>query len=376
MFATARVDSVESESRPIKTFLNSGFTAFSNEILDNLILKLPWAQARLLIVICRFSTGYLREWCYIGEQKLIDITDLSRSSLYSAKIALQRAGIIEINHSKRGHCLYRLHYRYQALKTASEGTVQLSGPSTVQSTGPMKESKDNLKMYHDHHHDEPINSNDDEFLLNSFSNWKCSRFSEPSPGVEEVSSVEVETEPLCVSRSPQLNPTSSLTRRLLEVGVNAFMARRMVQTHSEALIFAALERLKLAESIKNPAAYLVSELSRGGYAPPSNPLKGITEKHEQIHHRRRTEKLQEERTREASNQAAVTLQLERFQQLPPLQRDLVLRSLHEQAERERFHRLPGWGPEHPVWKGLLAEIVRLREERASLSNPLSQGAYR
>jgi len=364
--ATARIDSDESQSRPIKTFLHSGFTALSNEILDNLILKLSWAEARLLIVICRYSTGFLREWCYIGEHKLLETTTLSRSSLYAAKVALSQKGIIEINHTKRGQCLYRLDARYQALKTGSEGTVQSTGPSPVQSTGPMKDSKENLSMYNNHHHAKTVND-DDNFSLIPFSNWSKSKFTASSPTVEPPVAAEepVKAEAVPPARPPR--PTSSLTRHLMDVGVNGFMARRLVQTHSQDLIQAALERLKVIGTIKNPAAYVVSEISRGGYAAPVNPAKVIAIKHEQLHHRRQTEKQQEEQAREASNLAAVTSQLERFQQLPPLERDIVLRSLHDQAEREKFNRLPGWGPEHPVWKGLLAEIVRVRSERSQMS---------
>lgn len=146
-------------------------------------------------------------------------------------------------------------------------------------------------------------------------------------------------------------------KRLKAAGVSQFEAHRFARACSPAVIEAALTRAR-GPGIRNPAAYLARELAAGGFAPPAvDHDKVLRERHDQVARRRRAARQSEAVAAERSSWATQAA-CDRFEQLPETEKRRILALHREQAERDSFCRVAGWGPGHPLWRGLLAEVMR------------------
>ena len=335
----------------ITAHFKPGFTAYSNVLVDSgLVGQLKPTELALYIVIGRFSTGFLRFHAIIGEQKLMELTGASRTALYEAKAGLVRRGLIKVTHTKTGICCYELEQFVQPMVTksssASNSLKSVSPPPSAPPEGDPSAQADPYKEFkeiQDQQHPVPTApvSNDADFIDHSR------------------------------SRGPGIDGTlrTGLVARLKGLGVDEFMAHRLVKTSSAEIITRAIDRLQTV-AVTNPAGYLVSEITRGGYRDRVDPNKAQREFQREVHEKRLAERLRENQQAQKSQEQADLL-LAQFAALPTeLQLDFR-HQVQEQAEREGFTRMRGWGETHPVWRGLLAEL--LRQNLASDKQSCAQG---
>ena len=325
----------------VTALLKPGFTALSNGLIDSgLLAKLTRIELALFLVLCRFSTGFLRLQATIGEQKLCELTGASPASLYEAKKGLVGHGLITISHTKTGRCLYQLAKWLQPILTRGEAIEPPIKPvwaKTLHSAGvdpsTQLESYKEFKEIQNQHIAQPQPlSTDDELLQSDIKHLAAVPASKP------------------VDASLGL-----LVSRLRHLGVNEFMAHKLAKSASEKVIENALERVKTIQTT-NPAGYLVSEISRGGYQEKPDPNKAQREFHREIH-----EKRQKERELTAQANQAAELRAEQLMQLyrdlPSVRQTELTEQVRQQAQSEGFTRIPGWGEGHPAWRGLLIEAL-------------------
>lgn len=323
---------------PVTAILKPGFTALSNALIDSgLLAQLKPTEVNLFLVLARFSTGFLRLQAVIGEQKLLELTGASQSSLYEAKKSLVQRGLITIAHTRTGRCLYQLGKLFQPLMTPGEQPQPAAKPVWARPSGQLEanpseqpESYKEFKEIQDQHHPVPDtpDPNDDALLVSN------------RGGVTG----------------------GSLVERLKQLGVNEFMAHRLTKSKPPEIIERAIQRVRTLE-VTNPAGYLVSEILRGGYHEKPDATKAQRDLHREIQEKRQAERLKlEQQHQQSQNQAEQLWQT--FLALP-LGHQLELKQrIQTQAEREGFARLRGWGEEHPTWRGLLLEEFQLWQASA------------
>lgn len=319
---------------PITAILKPGFTALSNALIDSgLLAQLKPTEVNLFLVLARFSTGFLRLQAVIGEQKLLELTGASQSSLYEAKKGLVQRGLITISHTRTGRCLYQLGKLFQPLLTPGEQPEAVAKPVWSKPSGQLEanpseqpESYKEFKEIQIQHHPVPAapNPNDDDLLG-----------SEVRGGVTG----------------------GSLVERLKQLGVNEFMAHRLIKSKPPEIIERALQRVRTLE-VANPAGYLVSEILRGGYHDKPDVTKAQRDFHREVHEKRQAERLKLEQQHQQSQSQAEQL-WQRFLSLPSGHQLELKQKIQSQAEREGFSRLRGWSEEHPTWRGLLLEEFQI-----------------
>lgn len=336
----------EIQEPDVTSFFDAPFTAISNCLMESIYTD-PDANpaTRLLVFIARFSTGYLKSEIVLTESFIVETTGMSRSSVYKAKKELLDAGKITISYTQTGNCVYRLVTELQCLKAASarhtprEKAEKRWGSAAKDHTRPRVETPTNKEIKENIDQQHP----DSDLMADS-------------------TPVQRRNDDVSVDKNSQLLATGpSLADQLKIWGVSEFMAYKLTRNHNEEVIFQALSRVKQA-AVENPAGYLVSEILRGGYGQPiKDPTKAARLDHEKIHHLRRTEREQEEQAREQAS-SRVSAILHRFESLQPDRQRELCSQLQAQAQQEGFTRFPGWGETHPLYRGLLAEIVARSEE--------------
>ena len=152
---------------------------------------------------------------------------------------------------------------------------------------------------------------------------------------------------------------NDVTKRIMAAGVSELEARRFARDCNPAIIEPALQRAR-GPGIRNPAAYLARELAQGGFAPPVDRGKMLRDRHEQVARQRRAVRQSDAADAERSA-GATQAACERFERLPEPEKRRVLAQHREQAERDSFCHVSGWGPGHPLWRGLLAEVMQRAE---------------
>ncbi|MBS2033585.1 hypothetical protein JST97_01245 [bacterium] len=293
---------------------------------------------RLFLTLYRFTTGYLRSWTCIGETLLLEMTGLSSSSLYEAKRVLVALGYIQIRHMVSGRCEYRICEGLQTLRAEAEKGVaarfarKASGGSEADPSGqpePWKESKE--KKYH-----HPAQAK--TLPLN--------------PNLTKANTSREGDDASLDANFKRLG----LTEQLKSAGVSEFMAHKLTREHPPEMIALAMERLKQVRP-ENPAGYLVAEVLRGGYQTLRvEPEKVQREQREKIH-QLRVEQRERELQQRDEGALRVAQKLEFFEQLSVEHRNFLKLRVESQALSEGFTRLPGWGVEHPAYRGLLAEVL-------------------
>lgn len=325
--------------------LKPGFTALSNALIDSgLLAQLKPTEVSVFLVLARFSTGFLRLQAVIGEQKLMELTGASQSSLYEAKKSLVQRGLITIAHTRTGRCLYQLGKLFQPLMTPGEQVEPVAKPAWARPSGQLEanpseqpESYKEFKEIQNQHH--------------------------PVPATQDPN----DDAPLS-SESHKVTG-GSLVERLKQLGVNEFMAHRLTKSKSPEIIERAILRIRTLQ-VTNPAGYLVSEILRGGYHEKPDATKAQRDLHREIQEKRQAERLKLEQQHQQSQSQAEQLWQE-FLSLPLGHQLELKQKIQSQAEREGFSRLRGWGEEHPTWRGLLLEEFQIwqasggREKAAS-----------
>jgi len=328
--------------------LKSGFTAIPNVFWDSgILLRLKPSELHLLLVLYRFTTGYLRSWTCLGETRLLELTGLSSTTFYEAKRSLCQLGYIEVVHRRGGRCEYRISEQLQALKPGDDLPAKNpkarilgvpSGQSDRYPSGQPESCKESKEKKDQHQAYEPTNH-------------PSRSSSEPSGVRDDESSISCQDTSSACSSS-----RSSLTEQLRRLGVSEFMAHKLVRQQQPETIMQALARLKQVP-LENPAGYLVSEILRGGYGQlKADKTAAVRIEQEKVQVLRRTAREREEQEREQSSSRVVGI-LQKFEQLPPEQQQRLHAETKLQAEREGFQRMPGWGQGHPLYRGLLSELV-------------------
>lgn len=326
---------------PVTALLKPGFTALSNGLIDSgLLAQLTRTELALFLVLCRFSTGFLRLQASIGEQKLLELTGASQTSLYEAKRSLVQRGLITISHTRTGRCLYQLVKTLQPVLTKGEAAEPPGKPTwskhprlEVANPSAQPESYKEFKEIQDQHIAQPQpKRTDDDFLQSEI---KHSGNGAPSKPVDASLGL--------------------LVSQLMHLGVNEFMAHKLAKNAPGEIIEKALERVKTIQTT-NPAGYLVSEISRGGYQEKPDPNKAQREFHREIHVKRQKER----ELTEQANQVAQTRTeqlMQSYRDLPTSRQTELTEQVRQQAQLEGFTKLPGWSEEHPAWRGLLIETL-------------------
>ena len=355
------------------SYFDTAFTATANPLLESIYTD-PNVNpdTRLLLFISRFSTGWLKPEAILSEAFILEGTGMSRSSLYRSKINLVNAGSIIISHTKAGNCVYRLAPHLQCLKGASLGPQTaakkaekrwngspVGHPHRVYPDTSCKENKENLDQQHRPSAPPvPEPFGDDELLEVVIELEREWNGPDETPDPEEPTCAPGDTARPAHQEQPQPPARSAelgrLIAQLIEQGVHERVAVRLAKTQTPEVIASAIKRLpKVATT--NPAGYLVAEISRGGYKEPdrTKPIRVIQD---EIHRQRQAERERDAEAREQSS-AKVAQTVDRFALLPPDHQAEIRDRLRRQAEAEGFTRLPGWSQDHPVYRGLLAEMV-------------------
>lgn len=375
---------LQNNSEPVErvSFLKPGFSSFTNALCDSgLFAKLKPAELLVLLTVLRFTSGYQRTSCVIGEAKLCQYTALSPSTVYQAKKDLAARGVLLISYTATGRCCYQLADWLQPVRAAHEAAhvpdtgfrpvvisnSNPSGGSEPYPSGkpdPYKDNKENI----DHHQQAAVAA--------------CVATRPPRTQRQPDQSLEMGgcDDASLLSQSSSRGSAEalvprSLARALQELGVNSFMATRLARTQPPEKIEAALQRVA-SKKPENPAAYLVAELQRGGYGEvPADKTRLIRQAHEALHQKRQVERQREVLEQELAH-AKTREALAAFEALPAAEQVQLHALVAEQARTEGFSRIPGWGPSHPVYRGLLAELVDRRYlQRAVAASAYTNGHY-
>jgi hypothetical protein len=342
----------------------------------------PPAAGRLLVSVADHTTGYGEEWSAIRRQRLMEHADIkSRTTFQDAKSWLLKGGHIQVKWDPSKGCMvYALGEslrvllrpeerlakrgartgRRRALKAVPDQVgVRPAGHHVSSQSDPMIKKQEN----EDQHHRTPAPPvpepfGDDELLEVVIEREQEWNGPDETPDPEEPTCAPGDTAQPAHQEQPQQPARSAelgrLIAQLIEQGVHERVAVRLAKTQTPEVIASAIKRLpKVATT--NPAGYLVAEISRGGYKEPdrTRPIRVIQD---EIHRQRQAERERDAEVREQSS-AKVAQTVDRFALLPPDHQAEIRDRLRRQAEAEGFTRLPGWSQDHPVYRGLLAEMV-------------------
>ena len=386
-------------------YFKPGFVADSHALRKVLrSADTPPAAMRLLVSIADLTTGYRVEWSAIRRQYLMEHADIqSRSTFQDAKRWLLDAGYIRC---------YKVHYgsnskdagykeslkdgctayalgeslrvllrpeerearrgRRRGLKVVpDQGGIRPAGQHVSGEPDPMIKKQENQDQQHRPSAPPVPEPFGDDELFGCIEQLER-EWNEPNETPDHP-------EPTCAPRdtarhAPQEQPARSaeqgrLVAQLTDLGVHERVAQRLAQTQTADVIASAIARLPKVDT-KNPAGYLVAEISRGGYKEPDR-TKPLRVYHDEIHEKRKAEREREAEAKEQSSRTT-TDALDRYAQLLPDHQAELTAALHHQAHAEGFTRLPGWSESHPLYRGLLAELVAewiTRNTAASRTNP-------
>ncbi len=346
-------------------YFDVAFTVFSNEMLQ-FIYRDPATppHLKLLFLIHRFTVGYLRPLTTLKQAFILSVTGMSRSSLYEAKWALQKAGLIFVTKNQSDECVYSLTPQFQPLRghsdpefrTPSNQALGLGGSAVTDPPSPprrtpykeIKKADQTNQQQSARSADRIVAPSDDEISL-SLPNDQGQQAIEPDSELEvQIASLEENWKPkqnpvepeFVKSSAPGRRPAEitpeqgKLARQLHQTGIHWRIAVRLVRENDQQLIQNALARLKDRPNVKHPAGWLVEEIRAGGYNPPApSPDTLIKQAHQTLADKRQQERQQAELERDQANQKQLQL-WDHFEKLPLDQRQ----SLIDQARR-RLARL-------------------------------------
>ncbi len=343
-------------------YFDVAFTVFSNEMLA-CIYRDPSTppHLKLLFLIHRFTVGYLRPLTTLKQAFILSETGMSRSSLYEAKWALQKAGIIVVTKNQNDECVYSLTQQFQPLRGHSDPALRTPSNQALPSGGsavadppspprrtPYKEIKKIIQTNQQQSArsaDRFFAPNDDEISL-SLSNAQSQPAIEPDSELEsqiasleenwtpEQGSVELQPSKSSAARPGITSEQAEIARQLHKTGIHWRIAARLARENDHQLIKNALTRLKDRPNIKHPAGWLVEEIRAGGYNPPApSPDILIKQAHQTLADKRHQERQQAELERDQANQKQLQLWTQ-FENSPAEQRQHLI----DQA-RQRLSRL-------------------------------------
>lgn len=306
----------------------------------------------MLLSIIFFTTGYLREWCIIGAEALASHSRVNRNYLFQIIKALKAKGLIEVRRTKSSN-RYRLTEELEVLALDDPSSVEQSGKSV--SPARTKPSRAHESAGYDRHQSYPADSCIEAKEIKEIIDQHHAPEPPAAPAHDVPSSDDVLTVSVVESYGDPARPVRSLVAQLQELGVNRFVAHRLARSNPPEKIDAALKRVRTVKT-ENPAAYVVAELQRGGYAAAIDKTKAVRQLHEEIREHRELERQRDQVEKEQA-QARVLSVLEEFDRLPEERQVEVHHQVEHQAECEGFTRVRGWSRSHPLYRGLLSEFL-------------------
>lgn len=389
-------------------FLKSKFTAIPSAYWDTgLNRTLRPAEKEMIMLILRYTAGYLRRECALGETRFLRESGLSPSAFYGAKRSLVQRGLLMIGKTRTGRCVYRLVEwlqpvlregaragraegeagRHLAVASAPVAALepeledldepavswvhaptddhpsgfQYAYPSEFQQ--PCIENKENIDQHHREQSEPDSVVSDDDFEIERLLETVEQQWAEPTLALQPEQPLDEQlgqgsgAQP--AERPPQAaapEVSRSLAKALQDLGVNQFVARRLTRQHSQDKIDAAMARTRKVHP-ENPAGYVVAELQRGGYQDKPDPTKVARQVAEEIHNQRAVERKREAQENEERNARALA-PLAPFEQLPPEVQAQIHQRVAGLPEAKLFlSRDRRWGPGSPGYEGLLAVVV-------------------
>ena len=161
--------------------------------------------------------------------------------------------------------------------------------------------------------------------------------------------------------------------RLSQVGVSFGQACKLALTQPPELIHRVVEHLKhRVGTVRNPAAWIVRELERGGYDLPPTVLEQERRRAEQETKARLQREAQEHQAEQARVQeAAVQVLLERFRKLPT-ERQRELEEQTRQALRRISPRLAKAPLDLEIAGPMRSQLLELLEKEEPVGSPLGE----
>lgn len=350
-----------SNDQVVRNVLRPGFIPINRTFWQSIRRQLSPSEIEVLFSIIYFTTGFLRQWCIIGAEKLAEDSGVSRGYLFEVIKSLKAKGLIEVQRTKRSN-RYRLGDLLEVLVLDPEDQPRQSAslvakfPESAPVDGSQSYPPDSCiesKEITDQHHAPALPDT-------------------AAPVGGETASADFDDEFLSCRSSedsaPKAKPGHSLVNALRELGVNQFVAYKLVKSQPADKIAAAIERVKRVKT-ENPAGYLVAEIQRGGYAALVDKTVATRRLHEEIHQRRQVERELEQVENDQVHAQTLTA-LERYERLPADDQAELRRQVELQAQAEGLSaRVRGWSESHPVFRGLLSELVarKLQLDQAEVS---------
>lgn len=129
--------------------------------------------------------------------------------------------------------------------------------------------------------------------------------------------------------------TQQALQILLSVGIDRWKARRLAKSHPLPMIVGAVESLKYrAGTVRNPAAWIIREIERGGYAPP--PALAEQARRDQEQAAKAMRRLQEEEclaAAERAEQERAQRLLEHFAGWPEERQEALVHQVRERLRK-------------------------------------------
>lgn len=188
---------------------------------------------------------------------------------------------------------------------------------------------------------------------------------------------ELEPVPALLSPEPgeDADPSFLLLRSL---GIDSWKAGQLAATHTPELIRQTLAAVKYrGGTVRNPAAWVIRELERGGYEPPAALLEQAQRREEQAARAERQRQREEQEAQaELARQQSTAQLLESYARLSPERQEELLQEVRQQL-RTISPRLAGspldLSQPGPVRSQLLELLAQRPELRTAGPTPRSGG---
>jgi len=333
---------------------NRPFTRAHNDLYDTIKPGLYHKVDRsVLDALIRCLEGYHQSWVALPIPQLANLAAVSPWSATKALARLEAAGVIHRRKQKltqAGRFIWQISLA-EPFRVASSSMGPSHGTTPCDGPMAMKENLEKKAKKKDHHHavehatEEPVV----DWPIDDASS-KIATFDE-GPPAEPLSLISTEPLwPIALSSAiideesaceiPVESPDVSTERKqalqiLLSVGIDLWKARRLAKSHPLPVISQAVESLKYRNgTVRNPAAWIIREIERGGYAPP--PALAERARRDQEQAAKAMQQLQEE-----ERQAAIARsELERTQRLlehfagwPPERKEALVHQVRERLRK-------------------------------------------
>lgn len=327
---------------------NRPFTRAHNDLYDTIKPALYHKVDRsVLDALIRCIEGYHQSWVALRIPQLANLAAVSPWSATKALARLEAAGVI----CRRKKKLTQAGRFIWELSLAEPFRVSISpmGPShgTSPCDGPMamKENLEKKTEKKTHHHVvEQVAQVPPATLAYDDASSEIDSLDEPlGEAIPDESRREARHQrhdqtptPEIPTEKPRATPEQKQSLQILRsVGIDLWKARRLAKSHALPMIIEAVESLKFrGGTVRNPAAWIIRELERGGYAPPP-ALAEQARRHEEQAVKALRQLQEEERQASAARaeQERVQRLLEDFARWPAECQEMLLHQVRDRLRK-------------------------------------------